>query len=318
MFERLDSQDDALAQVLAAVHLGGALSARNVLPAPWAMHFDAADRRAEFHVVADGSCWVTLDQGGAPVRLGPGDVVLFPQGAAHTLGDAPETPAIEFADLVAGVTPGERVGFPWKGNGPSTTLLCGSYSHTGDSANPLLRGLPGVLHVPAVDGQGGRLGATIGLLAEEAESAEHGSAVVVDRLVDLLFVYTLRAWLEQQDAGPAPSWFAALHDPIVGPALRGIHEDPAREWTVAALAQRSGLSRAPFSRRFRELVGEPPFAYVTRWRMMRAADLLVAGERVSGVARQVGYDNEFAFAKAFKRVRGVAPGHFRRTATQAG
>jgi AraC-like DNA-binding protein len=103
-----------------------------------------------------------------------------------------------------------------------------------------------------------------------------------------------------------------LQDPVAGPAVRAVHDDPAHGWTVAALAQRSGLSRAPFARRFRQAVGEPPLAYVTRWRMTVAADLLEQGERIAKVAHQVGYDNEFAFAKAFKRVRGVAPGQLRR------
>jgi len=312
MFERLDSRSDVLTQVLEAVRLGSALSARTELGAPWALRFGESGRRAGFHVVVAGRCWASPDGTGERVALGPGDVVVFPHGTGHTLGDHPATPAVGFSELVAGLSPGERVTFPAGGGGERTTLLCGAYSFAADGANPLLRGLPDVLHVPADASRGGALQAAVQLLAAEAHEVDSGSALVVDRLVDLLFVYALRTWLGQQDDASARSWFGALQDPVVGPAVRAVHDDPAHAWTVANLAQRSSLSRAPFARRFREAVGEPPLAYVTRWRMTVAVDLLEQGERIAKVAHHVGYDNEFAFAKAFKRVRGVAPGQVRR------
>jgi AraC-like DNA-binding protein/quercetin dioxygenase-like cupin family protein len=314
MFERLDSRVDVLDQVLQTVRLGGALTARTVTAAPWALHFAGTMKRAGLRVVVEGSCWVVLDDDvGSAVRLGPGDVVVFPRGAGHTVCDDPATPAIEFGPLAAQVGPGERIDLPAGDGPPTTTMLCGAYTFDIGDQNPLLYGLPDLLHIPADPGAGTPLASTVALLAHEAERDAAGSAVVIDRLVDLLFVYALRAWLEQQhDAGPSTTWFGALHDPVVGPALRAIHEDPAHGWTVAELAQRSGLSRAPFARRFRQAVGEAPMTYLTRWRMSVAADLLATGERIAAVARQVGYDNEFAFAKAFKRVRGVAPGHHRR------
>jgi AraC-like DNA-binding protein len=328
MFERLDSRSDPLTQVLDAVHLGSALSSRTELGAPWALHFGADERRAGFHVVLQGRCWAVLDGVDAhptsaaadPVALGPGDVIVFPHGTGHTLADHPDTPSVEFLDLVSGIAPGGRIALPSGGDGDRATLLCGSYHFAADGSNPLLRGLPHMLHVPADQSRGGRLEAAVNLLAAEAgaaaEHADAGSALVVARLVDLLFVYALRTWLSHQEA-TARSWFGALQDPIVGPAVRAVHDDPRHAWTVAALAQRSGVSRAPFARRFREAVGEPPLAYVTRWRMTLAAEMLEKGERVARAAQEVGYENEFAFAKAFKRLRGIAPGQFRRRYTGA-
>src|SRR6266545_7398492 len=103
MFERLDSRFDVLTQVLEAVHLGRALSARTELGAPWALHFGQTEYRAGFHVVVGGRCWARLDSTGEHVALGPGDIVVFPHGTGHTLGDHPATPAVEFGDLVAGL-----------------------------------------------------------------------------------------------------------------------------------------------------------------------------------------------------------------------
>jgi AraC-like DNA-binding protein len=115
---------------------------------------------------------------------------------------------------------------------------------------------------------------------------------------------------QADDAGE--SWLGALADPVVGPALHAVHADPTFQWTVDTMARAVGVSRAAFARRFRNAVGEPPLAYVTRWRMAVAAEFLERGERAARVAGRVGYDDEYAFAKAFKRVRGVSPGAHRR------
>jgi AraC-like DNA-binding protein len=311
MFERLDSRFDVLTQVLDAVHLGSAFSSRIELKSPWALHFGALEHRAGFHIVASGRCRIRLDGSGDEVELGAGDVVVLAHGAGHTLADGDAASAIELHEFVADIRPGERIALPC-GAAEETVVLCGSYSFSAEGMNPLLRGLPPLIHVPATISDGGALEAAVKLLIVESGGAPAGTALVVDRLVDLLFVYALRAWLRRQQTAAAHSWFGALRDPVVGPAVWAIHDDPARDWTVASLAQRSGLSRAAFARRFNEAVGEPPLNYVTRWRMSIAADLLGGGGRIAEVAHRVGYDNEFAFAKAFKRVRGVPPGQHRR------
>jgi AraC-like DNA-binding protein len=311
MFERLDSRFDVLTEVLEAVRLGGALSSRLQLSAPWALRYGKeTGHRAGFHVVVAGRCWIRLDGDGPPVALEEGDLVLLPHGTGHQLYDHPDTPAVEVADRVGDLAPGERVPLP-SGDGAPATLLCGSYGFAADGANPLLRGLPDLLHLPGDQTGGEPLEAAVRLLAAEASGVTPGSALVVDRLVDLLFVYALRAWLMRHGEARAHSWFGALQDPVVGPAVWAVHDAPAQAWTVESLARCSGLSRAAFARRFTQAVGEPPLAYVARWRMTVAAGLLARGERIAKVAHQVGYDNAFAFAKAFKRVRGVAPGRHR-------
>jgi AraC-like DNA-binding protein len=136
----------------------------------------------------------------------------------------------------------------------------------------------------------------------------------VPALLDMLLLYILRAWLDERPHhGSATGWAAALGDPAVSAALQEIHNDPARPWTVEGLGARAGLSRAAFARRFTALVGRPPLAYLTWWRMTTAARLLRRSDApLHVVAEQVGYSSEFAFANAFKREYGIAPGRYRR------
>jgi AraC-like DNA-binding protein len=316
MFERLDSRPDVLTDVLTTVRLASVLSARATLAAPWALHFGAFDRRAGFHVVVEGSATACLDDPAADaVKLGPGDVVVFPHGSGHRLATAgwPRSQAApEFAGIVTELRPGQRLAGDGGSGGEQTTVLCGSYGFAAAGAVPLLQGLPEMIHLPAAATAGGPVAATVALLAAEADGSDSGTGVVIDRLVDLLFVYALRNWLTRQGAPMACGWIGALHDDVVGPALRAVHADPGFPWTVDALARQAGLSRAAFARRFRAAVGEAPLSYVTRWRMVVAGERLAGGERIAAVARLVGYESEFAFAKAFKRVRGIAPGQVRR------
>jgi AraC-like DNA-binding protein len=147
----------------------------------------------------------------------------------------------------------------------------------------------------------------VALLSEEMAKDEPGQEVMLDRLLDLLLITVLRAWFTRQEAA-APAWYRAYSDPVVGRALRMLHNDPARPWTVASLAAETGVSRAALARRFTELVGEPPMAYLTGWRLALAADLLREPDATVGsVARRVGYSTPFALSAAFKRVRGVSP-----------
>jgi AraC-like DNA-binding protein len=126
-------------------------------------------------------------------------------------------------------------------------------------------------------------------------------------VLDRLLIAVLRTWFSRPEA-EAPGWYRAHADPVVGPALRLLHNSPARPWTVATLADTIGVSRAALARRFNALVGEPPMTFLTAWRLTLAADLLrEPGATVGSVAPQVGYGSAFALSTAFKRVRGVSP-----------
>jgi AraC-like DNA-binding protein len=193
----------------------------------------------------------------------------------------------------------------------ATMLLTGTYEGHSEVSRRLLGALPNVLVVRGAEWDS----PLVSLLGWEIVKADPGQEVVLDRLLDLLLIDLLRTWFAR--AGErAPVWWRAEGDPLVGPALRLLYDDPAAPWTIASLAAAVGASRASLARRFTELVGEPPIAFLTSWRLALAADLLREPEATVGaVARQVGYGSPFALSTAFKRMYGVSPKEHRLAAT---
>jgi AraC-like DNA-binding protein len=195
--------------------------------------------------------------------------------------------------------------------------MCGAVRFDHPVARNLVAGLPPLFSVEAGDGMlAGRMRAAFDLIALEAREFGPGGEAVMTRLSDVLVIQAIRSWID--DAPSARSgWLGALHDPQIGRALALIHREPARPWTVAALADELALSRSAFAARFTDLVGEPAMRYVTRWRMQVAEDALrTEGAAVGEVANRLGYRSEAAFARAFKRVTGVSPGAVRRLGSQ--
>lgn len=299
---------DVLEDVLTATRVGGGVSGRLVARAPWGLRFDAAGA-ANFHIVVRGSCWLRLT-GAEPVLLRAGDVTLLPRGGPYSAADHPDTAAVPFTGVLTAQDHARsiRVG----GEGEETVIICGAYDFGADLTHPLLSALPRFVHLPAAHAtSGGAVDAAVRLVAAELDDPRPGRLGVTARLVDVLLVYILRAW-QQQHGNATSGWFGALGDPQIGRALALMHEAPERHWTVARLARAVGLSRATFARRFASLAGEPPLAYLTRWRMIRAATLLrESTEPLSVIAGLVGYESEFAFARTFRRTHGQPPGRYR-------
>ncbi|MGS2805867.1 AraC family transcriptional regulator [Nocardia sp. MW-W600-9] len=296
---------DLLSDVLATARTGSPASGLFVRHAPWGRAYPRIDG-AGFHVVLQGSCWLTRPDAD-PIALGTGDAVFMPRGVAHDLLDQLDSRITETAG------PGDRRSID--GPGVPATLLCGSYQLAADRTHPLLTELPEVVHIPAHLGTHPALRAAVDLLAAELTEAGPGADAAIPPLLDLLLLYLLRAQLA--DTRASSGWAAAVADADISRSLRAIHDDPAHGWTVESLGARAGLSRAAFARRFTTLVGEPPLTYLTRWRMLTAARLLRDTDHpLSTVARHSGYSSEYAFGKAFKRAFGTAPGRYRTTGTQ--
>jgi AraC-like DNA-binding protein len=299
---------DVLSDVIAVMRTGRPSSMRMAWQAPWARWFGPIPGAAGFHVILRGPCWL-VRAGHEPLALAAGDVVFRPHGDGHTLADNPSR-AATVTDCDPEIPP-HTTGDP---DAVTTVTLCGGYRLEPTRVHPLLTGLPELIHFPAHLGHHPGLRATVDMLATELAQPRLGTDAIVPALLDTLLLHILRAWLDQQPpGGTGTGWAAALNDPPTTAALQAMHRDPARQWTVASLAAEAGLSRSPFARRFTTLIGQPPLTYLTWWRMTIAGRLLHESTApLSAIATRVGYGSEFAFAAAFKRLHGTAPGAFRR------
>ncbi|MBF6076181.1 AraC family transcriptional regulator [Nocardia beijingensis] len=299
---------DILSEAIAAIRTGSPASGLFIRHAPWGRRYPVVPG-AGFHVVLQGSCWV-VPPDGEPMALGAGDVLFMPRGADHDLVDSLDSPVTETA------LPGEPREIV--GPGVRTALLCGAYELGRGRTHPILDELPEFIHLPARPGRHPALRGAVDLLAAEIAEPRQGSDAAVPAILETLLLFILRAWFDEQADLRSSGWAGAFADPAVAAVLRAVHEEPARAWTVADLGDIAGVSRATLARRFLATVGEPPLAYVTRWRMLTAARLLRdTDSSLSAVARRVGYTSEFAFAKAFKREYGLAPGGYRRATDNA-
>lgn len=309
---------DVLSSVIAAMRAGQPRSYQIEAYAPWGRGY-AEVPGAGFHIVLQGSCWL-LPSDGEPIHLTMGDVVLMPHGERHGMADSPDRELVA-VEHVSEECQRARVSTIFQlgpdgpdSSGPSCVMVCGFYQLDQARRHPLLDQLPEVIHMPARLGHHPKLRSAVDLLCGELQERQNGSEVVVPALLEVLLLLILRAWFADQPCREHEvDWAAALRDPAISAALAGIHDYPERPWTVESLGAESGLSRAAFARRFTSLVGQPPLAYLTWWRMTTAAMLLRQSDvPLSTIAQKVGYGSEFAFANAFKREFGVAPGHYRR------
>ena len=307
---------DCLASLLDGPRARGAFLLRALMDPPWSLRIED---QAPLTLVAmmRGPAWVVPDSGD-PRSLHDGDVAIMRGPDPYTMADQLSTPP----QVV--IHPGQRCTTPagedlseamqlgirtW-GNSAygATMMLVGTYQMRGEVSQRLLAALPALLVLPANSWDS----PLMAVLSDEIAKDQPGQEVVLDRLLDLLLIAVLRAWLSGAEA-KAPGWYRAQSDSVVGRALRMLHERPEHPWTVGALASATGVSRAALARRFTELVGEPPMTYLTSWRLALAADLLRDSDATIGaIARQVGYGSPFALSTAFKRVRGISPQQHRK------
>jgi AraC-like DNA-binding protein len=327
---------DVLSDLLHRARAENAVVRKSILCPPWSITL--ADRVPLSAVAAlEGSISIspqnagtqntavrnngTRSPAGAPAvhTLRTGDIALI-KGGAYTIADDPKTPSqlvirdgikrfIRTAGMGTVPTAPTISSRTFGHHQPGAIVwLHGIYRLHGSVGDRLLGMLPDVTVVPA----GARTRGPLELLSAEAERDEPGQDAVLNRLLDLVLVIALRFW-SASTGSELPTWLGAIGDPAIGKALTVLHADPGQSWTTATLANQVGMSRAAFSARFTSLVGEPPISYLTGWRMTLAADLLRDTDAtVAAVAREVGYENAFAFSAAFKRTHGRSPTTWRR------
>ncbi|WP_315761775.1 AraC family transcriptional regulator [Sphingomonas sp. Y38-1Y] len=313
---------DPIDQVLEGLRLQGSVFSRMELGAGWGFSKECLGG-APFHLVIEGEAWVGHDADDL-VRLGVGEMAIFPRGEAHLLLSAHDAEALPFHRIAVDIgLPEWRPGIRLKPrvlrfgtNGPPVTrLVSGIFEFADRRRNPLLSALPDILMLRGISGERART--TIRTVAmtidHEVEASAPGARLVAARLADYLFVEAVREHLVsngRDDRG----WLRGLGDPLVGRALSLIHADPGRDWSVDLLAIEVGASRSQFAQRFRALVERGPIEYLREWRMFLAsAHLAEAQMPLKEIARRAGYRSVPAFGRAFKLWAGEPPAAVRRT-----
>jgi AraC-like DNA-binding protein/mannose-6-phosphate isomerase-like protein (cupin superfamily) len=310
----LPPPDDPLGEALHFLRMSGTFYCRSEFSAPWALELPPFEHCLMFHVVTAGQCLLEVE-GAEPCLLRPGDLALVPHGAGHRLASEPGVPAARLFDL-----PREAVSNRYEilrhgEGGAPATMICALVRFDHPAAHQLIRLLPKLIRVdtwksPEMEW----IQSTLRFIAAEAQQLNAGGETVITRLADILVIQAVRAWIAR-DAGAQAGWLGALRDRQIGRAIAAIHRDPARNWTVASLADTVGMSRSAFSARFTQLVGEPAMRYAVRWKMQAALTRLRETEApLAELASRLGYDSEAAFSRAFKRVMGESPGAARRAA----
>jgi len=309
---------DAVVGLLDGVRARGAFVLRMMMDPPWSMSI-RDDAPLTLICQTHGKAAIVGETSGT-TWLHPGDVALTRGTEHYVFADDPTTPptvVIHPGNRCATLS-GETLQFEMSlgvrtwGNslsGATRSVIC-AYEGRSEVSARLLDVLPTVLVVRADEWDT----PLVDLLAHEAGCDGAGQEAYLDRMLDVLLIAVLRVWFSRD--GNAPTWWHAEQDPVVGPALKLIYNNPAHPWTVANLAAAVGCSRAVFARRFTDQVGEPPIAFLTSWRLALAADLLRSSQAtIAAVARQVGYSTPFALSSAFKRAYGVSPNTHRANAT---
>ncbi len=270
----------------------------------WSIRFDPLEG-IKSYAVSSGACWLVVEGAGEPVLFKQGDCLLLPHGSPFRVASDPALPPDDWKRHFLDAREGALV----KLNGSSgVTVLGGHFQLAGPQAEMLRGMLPPIVHLQSETDRE-TLRWAFDRMRLELVDPKPGGFLIVQQLAYMIFVQALRLHLDQ---GKGVGWLFALSDKHVGAAIAAIHREPARRWTVAALAAEVGMSRSGFAARFGQLVGDGPIEYLTRWRMLLAGRSLSRGEPVGVIARSLGYESESAFSTAFKRVMGSAPRHHAR------
>jgi len=314
---------DVLSEVLKAVKLDGALFYNAEFSAPWCFRQPASRTMASylsadskhviiFHLLTEGRGYARIEGESRPLPLNAGDIVIFPHGDPHIMGNgSPVTPMDSAQELQRVMSEGltvARLG----GGGEIPKVICGYLACEPQLSRIFLGGLPPILKVSIRnDASGQWLENSIRYSVGNAGASRPGVEAVLAKLSEVLFIETLRryiALLPQEQTG----WLAGVRDPEVGKALALLHRKPAHPWTIASIANEVGISRSVLAERFRRYLSETPIAYLTCWRLQLGAQMLKStSSSVAQIAAEVGYESEPSFNRAFKREFGLPPARFR-------
>ncbi len=298
---------DPLSDLLELVRARCGISGRLAAGGTWSRRFPNLNA-VKFCAAVEGECWYFMEGMPEPARFLAGDIVVMNGTRSLILASAPSL----IADASTIPIPRDQNGIHRLGYGDDFTRVGGSVSIDERRLPLLLSGLPSILFVPGSAHSAETLGWLLEQIVREIELGDQpGRMMVVAELAQLLFVKTLRAYLTLASPGDR-GWLKGLGDKQLAPALGRMHSEPGRSWSLEEFAQEAAMSRTSFAVRFRDVMGMPPLAYLTSWRMHLAERELRSGATVAGAAAAIGYTSESAFSHAFKRELGIAPGQCRR------
>jgi AraC-like DNA-binding protein len=294
---------DPLSDVLSLLRPTNYLSAGFEASGAWAIQFPDQQQGIKCGAVVSGHCWLTVEDVPDPVRLQDGDCFLLPSGRPFRLASDLALTPVPAEAIFLPRRPGQMVAI---NGGGDFSLVSSRFALAGNHSDILLRMLPPIVHIQN-ESDRAALRWSVERMMQELRGPQPGGFLIVQHLAHMVLIQALRHHLTENMSGGV-GWLFALADKQVGAAIGAMHGDPAHRWTLQALADRAGMSRSIFALKFKALVGAPPMAYLTRWRMLLAADKLVhSSDPVSRIALALGYDSESAFSTAFKRVMGCAP-----------
>ncbi len=282
---------EVLSDILRSMRVEGSVYFCDHLQAPWSMEFEDTSS-ASFHLVRRGECWVM--SGERTECLGPGDLVFIEPGRDHVLASHPPNRQ---------PPPGET----------RTLLLCGYCSFAEETGTPLLDIFPSLTIVREEEIlKHPWLKSTLDQLSSEYMFQQPGAELVVNKLTEVVLVELIRINFGRGDKS---RFIRALSDKQISRALQHLHSNPNIAWTLEKIAVDVGMSRAAFAKRFKDLVGQPMFEYLTILRIQRAKELLKETKLpLYEVASRVGYESDLAFTKTFKKHTGTTPTRFRKQA----
>ncbi|MGE4421846.1 MAG: cupin domain-containing protein [Pseudodesulfovibrio sp.] len=304
------NHQDVLSEVFSTLRLNGSLYFRARLRGDFAVEVPRERRSIRFHLVRRGQCLVRVPDE-PPVTLEAGDMIVIPDGAPQVLSSRPGLSPVPLPELLA-AHPVENGRLECGSEGAETALVCGYCVFDEAVDHPVLTSLPPSIVIRPRDVPDEPwTGAALDLISREAEFEGPGMTGILARMLEIVFIQAVRR-LSGQD-GHAEGFMAALRDAALSRALGAIHDRPAHAWTVEGLARKAGMSRARFADRFTEQIGVPPIAYLTRWRLAKARDLLARTNLgLEEVAGRCGYASGASFSRRFKLEYGQGPGAYRK------
>jgi AraC-like DNA-binding protein len=313
---------DALSEALASVRMTGAIFYHAECTAPWGFRVPhlrdvghvlapGTERLVSYHLVTHGKAVVCFP-GEPDIPVTAGDILIIPHGDAHTVSNGSPSAFMDSGASLDSYLAGDLTTMRLGGGGELTQFVCGYFGCERHAERLFLAGLPLMIKINLRgDPAGEWLESSVRHLVSQADSPRPGQAVLLSKMAEALFIETIRRYMEALPAEQT-GWLAGARDPVVGGALALLHRKPCHHWTVDELAAATAVSRSVLAERFSRFLGEPPLAYLARWRLQLAARMLqTTREPVIQVASEVGYDSEAAFNRAFKREFGIPPGQFR-------